>query len=185
MTFANRPWTALISFKKVLMLAFGTGIYITLFPSSWKLSTVYSMPRFILLMFVAIFSMVAWIVFAHKLWEKPTQKGDVQLRKLYNQTTITTLFVIVLIIYIILYCFFIVAIGIFVPPGLFEAGTELKDDPSIKYYFQLTWLITSLGTLAGSIGATSEDESKIRQVTYSYRQINRYYDIQDENEDDK
>lgn len=57
------------------------------------------------------------------------------------------------------------------------------DDPSIKYYFRLTWLITSLGTLAGSIGTTSEDEAKVRQVTYSYRQINRYYEIQDENEE--
>lgn len=185
MTFANRPWSALFSFRKIIMLAFGTGIYITLFPTPWELSTIYSIPRFILLMLVAIFGMVMWIIFAHRLWEKPTQKGDIRLRKLYNYTTILTLSVIVVINYIVLFCFFLAAIGIFVPPSLFEAVTDIDGEASLKYYFLLTWLITSLGTLAGSIGTMSEDEGKIRQITYSYRQINRYYNIQDEDKDDK
>lgn len=184
MTFANRPWTALISFRKILMLAFGTGIYITIFPSSWELSAVYSIERFVVLMFVAIIGMVTWIIFAHKLWEKPSQKGDVRLRKLYNYTTITTLFVIVLINYIVLYCLFLATISIFVPPRLFEVVTDLNETPSIKYYFLFTWLITSLGTLAGSIGTASENEEKIRQITYSYRQINRYYEIDNENDEE-
>jgi len=181
MTVANRPWTALLSFKKILMLAFGTGIYITIFPTPWELSTIYSVPRFILLASFAVLGMVTWIIFAHNLWEKPTKKGDVRLRKLYNYTTITTLLVIILINYVVLFCLFLSAIGIFVPPGLFEAGAELQGDPSIKHYFQLTWLVTSLGTLAGSIGTASEDEDKIRQITYSYRQANRYYEIENEN----
>ena len=185
MTFANRPWSALFYFRKIIMLAFGTGIYITLFPTPWELSTIYSIPRFILLMLVAIFGMVTWIIFAHQLWEKPTHKGDIRLRKLYNYTTISTLSGIVVINYIVLFCFFLAAIGIFVPPSLFEAVTDIDGEASLKYYFQLTWLITSLGTLAGSIGTMSEDEGKIRQITYSYRQINRYYDIQDEDKDDK
>ncbi len=184
MSLANRPWSALISFKKILMLAFGTGIYITLFPTPWELSTIYSVPRFILLMFFSIFSMVIWIIFAHKLWEKPSQKGDVRLRKLYNYTTITTLSMIVFINYVVLYGLFLVTIGIFVPPNLFEAGTDLNSDASIQHYFLLAWLITSLGTLAGSIGTASENETKIKQITYSYRQLNRYYEIQD-NIDDK
>lgn len=182
MTFANRPWTALISFKKVIMLAFGTGIYITIFPSSWELSIVYTIPRFILLTFVALTGMVTWMIFAHNLWEKPTQKGDKRLRNLYNATTFITLSIIVIINYSVLYILFLIALGIFVPAGLFKEVTDLSDDPSIKYYFQLTWIITSLGTLAGSIGTTSENEEKIRQITYSYRQIQRYYDIQDTEE---
>lgn len=182
MTFANRPWTAFVSFKKVLVLAFGTGIYITLFPTPWELSTVYSIARFITAMVVAILSMMIWIIFAHNLWEKPTQKGDVRLRKLYNSTTISTLLLIVLINYIVLFCCFLGAIAIFVPPDLFEAGTKIEN-PSFDYYVKLTWLITSLGTLAGAIGVTSEDESKIRSITYSYRQVNRHYDLEDNKDD--
>src|SRR5690625_1135092 len=85
------------------MLAFGPGIYITIFPTPWELSTIYSVPRFILLTSFAVLGMVTWIIFAHNLWEKPTKKGDVRLRKLYNYTTITTLLVIILINYTVLF----------------------------------------------------------------------------------
>lgn len=185
MTVSNRPWTALASFIKVIMLAFGTGIYITIFPSSWDLSIVYTIPRFLLLTCIALAGMVTWMIFAHNLWEKPTQKGDKRLRNLYNATTIITLSIIVFINYAILYLLFLLALGMFVPPGLFQEVTGLTEEPSIKYYFQLTWIITSLGTLAGSIGTTSANEEKVRQITYSYRQIQRYYDIQDTNENEK
>lgn len=184
MAYANRPWSALISLKKVLMFAFGTGIYITLFTTPWELSTIYSFPRFIILMGVAVGGMTTWMIFAHNLWENPSKKGDRRLRKLYNYTTVITLIFIVFTIYFVLFCFFLGAIAIFVPQGLFAENTDLGDYPAFNYYLRLTWLITSLGTLAGSIGTTSENEEKIRDITYSYRQVNRYYAIQDK-EDDK
>lgn len=182
MTFSNRPWTALKSFKTVLVIAFGTGIYITIFPTPWELSTIYSIPRFISLMFIAIIAMITWIIFAHKLWEKPSHKADFRIRTLYNYTTIATLAVIVVINYAALFIIFVVAIGLFVPPSLFEAITDVEDALTPQYYLQLAWLSTSLGILAGSIGTTGEDEETIRQITYSYRQTNRYYDIQDKKE---
>lgn len=184
MVFANRPWTALSSFKKVLMLAFGTGVYITIFPTPWELSTIYSIPRFLTLMTAAIVAMVVWMIFAHNLWEKPTKKGDKRLRNLYNVTTASTLGIIVLINYIVLFCLFLATLYLFVPSDLFEASTGIGKNPPFKYYLQLTWLSTSLGTLAGSIGTTAEDEEAIRDITYSYRQINRYYEIRDEEDDE-
>lgn len=184
MVFANRPWRALFSFKKVLMLAFGTGIYITLFPTPWELSTIYSIPRFLSLMIAAMVAMVIWMVFAHNLWEKPTKKGDVRLRKLYNVTTFSTLSVIVLINYIALFCLFLATLYIFVPASLFEASTNVDGNASFIHYVRLTWLSTSLGTLAGSIGSAGENEDTIREITYSYRQLNRYYEIQDQHHEE-
>lgn len=182
MIFANRPWRALFSFKKVLMMGFATGIYITIFPTPWELSTIYSIPRFFLLMFTSMIAMVIWITFSHHLWEKPSKKGDIRIRRLYNVTTLSTLSVIVLINYIVLFFLFLATLYIFVPSGLFEASTDISGDATFIYYVRLTWLATSLGTLAGSIGTAAENEDTIRQITYSYRQINRYYDIQEESE---
>lgn len=184
MVFANRPWRALFSFKKVLMLAFGTGIYITLFPTPWELSTIYSVPRFSTLMIAAMIAMVVWMIFAHNLWEKPTKKGDIRLRKLYNITTVSTLSVIVIINYLALFCLFLATLYIFVPAHLFEAATNIDGNASFIHYVRLTWLSASLGTLAGSIGTAGENEDTIREITYSYRQINRYYEIQDQYEKD-
>lgn len=178
MTFANRPWNTLISLKKIIVFALGTGIYITIFPTPWELSMLYTLPRFITLMLVTILGMVIWIIFAHQLWEKRTSKGDPRLRKLYNYTTVTSLIGVMFVNYIILFCLFLATIAVFVPPGLFEIGTNLDGEPSVQHYFRLTWLITSLGTIAGSIGTTSENEKNIQLATYSYRQIARYNEIQ-------
>ncbi|MYL34737.1 hypothetical protein GLW08_02875 [Pontibacillus yanchengensis] len=178
MTFANRPWTALGSFRRVLALAFATGSYISIFKTPWKLSVTYSEERFIILMIIAILSMVAWVIFAHNLWEKPTTKGDKRLRRLYNRTTFLTLCVAVIINYVVLSIMFLGAIAIFVSPELFKAFTGLKEEPSILYYFQLAWLVTSLGTLTGAIGAGLEDELVIRDITYGYRQKRRNSEIQ-------
>src|SRR5699024_5249182 len=185
MVYSNQPWKGFFSFKKVLMFAFGTGVYITIFPTPWELSTIYSISRFITLMAAAIIALVAWMIFAHNLWEKPTKKGDKRLRKLYNITTVSTLGIIVLFNYILLFCIFLATLYLFVPQDLFQFSTDIGKDPAFKYYVQLTWLIASLGTLAGSIVASSEDETTIREITYFYRQINRYYEIQDDSETEK
>src|SRR5699024_12129325 len=93
--------------------------YITIFPTPWELSMLYTLPRFITLMLVTILGMVIWIIFAHQLWEKRTSKGDPRLRKLYNYTTVTSLIGVMFVNYIILFFFFLVSIALFVFPGLF------------------------------------------------------------------
>ncbi|MUV38557.1 hypothetical protein JNUCC1_02411 [Lentibacillus sp. JNUCC-1] len=185
MTFANKPWTALGSFTKVLTLAFATGTYISIFSTPWQLSVAYSIPRFLLLMLLSIAGMVIWIIFAHKLWEKPTDKGQSQFRKLYNLTTVATLTVIVLINYAVLYILFMISIAIFVPENLFEGWTQVDAEASIQYFVRLAWLATSLGTLAGAVGATGEKEERIKHITYSYRQLTRSYELKKKQEKSK
>ncbi|PAV30631.1 hypothetical protein CIL05_05890 [Virgibacillus profundi] len=182
MTFANRPWTALFSFNKLTTLSFATGSYIAIFSTPWKLSIAYTPYRFIALMMLAILGTIIWVIFSHDLWEKATEKGEKRWRDLYNWTTFITLGAIVVINYCLLFFFFLIAIALFVPPELFKAWTGLDEDPSLVYYFGLVWLITSLGTLAGAIGTGVENKEKIRDITYSYRQKQRYYEIEKEEE---
>ena len=178
MTFANRPWMALASFKQILTLAFATGTYISIFSLPWQLSVNYSIPRFMMLMGLSIIGMVTWIIFAHHLWEKASSKSQSQYRILYNITTVMTLMVITIINYAVLYVLFTFSILLFVPEGIFNSWTQGNTDDSLESFMRLAWLITSLGVLAGSVGATVEKEEKIRHVTYSYRQRNRYYEIE-------
>src|SRR5699024_777629 len=107
------------------------------FPTPWELSTIYTLSRFITLMIAALIAMVAWMIFAHNLWEKPTRKGDKRLRKLYNITTISTLGIIVFFIYILLFCIFLATLYLFVRPYLFQPATSAGSDRSFNYYVQL------------------------------------------------
>ncbi len=184
MVFANKPWKAIGAFKKILTLAFATGTYISIFSTPWELSLAYSPLRFIILMLISILGMVIWINFAHNLWEKSSSKSQSQYRLLYNVTTIMTLIVITVINYAVLFVLFTLSISLFVPEGIFDAATKEGADDSIENFVRLAWLTTSLGLLVGAVGATAEKEDKIREVTYSYRQRERYYEIEKQGKSD-
>src|SRR5699024_734752 len=185
MVFANRPWRAIGALKKMLTLAFATGIYISIFSTTCQLSVSYTPKRFIALMILSMLGMVVWIIFAHHLWEKPTSKSQSQYRRLYNVTTVITLFVITFINYLVLFILFLLSISLFVPEGIFDEVINEGADESIENYLRLAWLTTSLSILVGAVGATVEKEEKIREVTYSYRQRNRYYEIEKQDERDE
>lgn len=184
MVFANRPWKALGAFKRILTLAFATGVYISIFSTPWQLSVAYTPSRFILLMTLSILGMVIWIIFAHDLWEKKTSKSQSQYRRLYNVTTVMTLTAITILNYLVIFSLFIISIALFVPEGIFDAATN-EGTGDFENYVNLAWLTASLGLLVGAVGATIEKEEKIRDVTYSYRQRNRYYEIEKQEQNDE
>ncbi|MFD2627247.1 hypothetical protein [Oceanobacillus kapialis] len=186
MTFANRPWAALLSFKKLVMLSFASGAYISIFPNPWVLSVEYSPVRLSILSLLSIFGMVIWIILTHNLWEKPSEHGKKRWRNLYNRTTFLTLTSIVVLNYLVLFSMFLAGMALLVPPELFQLRTSVEGMPSFIYYIKLVWLITSCGTLAGAIGTGLESEERIRNVTYSFRQQQRYYEIgEEENKEEK
>lgn len=185
MVFANRPWQAIGSFKKVLTLSFATGTYISIFSTPWQLSVAYTPTRFVLLMLLSMTGMVVWINIAHNLWEKKSSKSQSQYRILYNVTTIMTLVVITIINYAVLLTLFTLSISLFVPEGIFDAATNEGATSQVESYLRLAWLTASLALLVGAVGATIEKEEVIRSATYSYRQRNRYYEIEKQEESDE
>ncbi len=177
MTIANRPWTILPSFKNVVAIAFATGAYGLIFPTLWKLSISYEIYRFIGLTATAVLGMVIWIIFAHDLWEKKSNENKHQLRWMYNSTTVLTLGTSVVIYYIVLFLLFLIAVSVFVPPDLYQAEADKVVGP--LNYLKLAWLVTSVATFAGAIGAGLENPERVRRSTYSYRQYSRYEEIKE------
>ncbi|GGM29259.1 hypothetical protein GCM10011351_14160 [Paraliobacillus quinghaiensis] len=177
MTHANRPWTIVSSFKPIIAVAFATGAYVLIFPTLWKLSVSFSVYRLIGLMSVAVVSMVIWMVVSHHLWEKQSEKSKKKLRRLYNYATITTLTIAVCSYYVMLFIIFLVAIMFFVPPDLFSSTTNIEGTVDLTTFVKLAWLATSVATIAGSIGASVENEELVRNVAYGYRQNRRYREM--------
>lgn len=185
MTFLNEPWTDLWNFKTITALAFATGTYISIYRTPWELSLDYSMWRLILLMVIAVFGMVGWLIYTHNLWEKRTTKNQPTYRRLYNFTTLLTLLWMTLVIYVAVSVLLIVSILVFVPMGLFETWTEVDRDVKWPDYLNLIWFNASLGILAGAFGSTVEDEEKVRSVTYSYRQMYRHRQLEQEAQEEE
>ncbi|WP_353979152.1 hypothetical protein [Salinicola endophyticus] len=165
---ANRPWTILPAFRRIVAVAFATGAYGLIFPTLWRLSAAYEGYRFVLLMVAAIAAMVIWLILDHGLWEPQRYTGSPHLTRLYNLTTLLTLLLGVFCYYAILFALFLVAVILFVPASLLEATVE----SSISWWNfpALAWLATSVATVAGALGSSLESDETIRGATYGYRQ---------------
>lgn len=186
MAVANRPWTIMPSFKGIVALAFASGAYGLIFPTLWQLSVTYEIPRFFGLMVASILAMNIWIVFAHNLWERPIKHSTNSFRGLYNAATIITLTTSILMYYIVLFFLFLVAVTVFVPPDLY--GSQTDKNIELGDYLKLAWLVTSVATVAGSIGSGLEKTDEVGKITYGYRQYIRYEQMkqnQKKEEEDK
>ncbi|MFD1361238.1 hypothetical protein [Lentibacillus salinarum] len=185
MTHANSPWSIIPAFKRVMAVAFATGAYGLIFPTLWRLSVSYETTRFVLLTLGAIIGMVVWIIFAHNLWEKPSEKNDRKMRLLYNAATLMTLTVAVSVYYAMLLAMFLMAVAFIVPPELFSDVTGLEEEAAgFSHFFHLGWLITSVATVAGAIGSGLESETTVRNIMYGYRQQQRSKEMDYYGEDD-
>jgi hypothetical protein len=177
MVLANRPWKMLPAFKGAIAAAFATGAYALIIPSIWLLADAVGWGRLLLLMVAAIVAMVAWIVVAHNLWERPDNNEQRKWAALYNGVTVLTIGAAVLCAYALLFALIFLAAVVFVPGGYFQ--TTLKHPVGFAEYLTLAWLGTSLATVAGALGASLEHEETVRQASYGYRQRLRHEDNND------
>jgi hypothetical protein len=180
MVLANRPWKMLPAFKGAIAAAFATGAYALVITTLWLLADSVGWARLLLLMVTAIVAMVAWIIVAHHLWERPDEPDQRGWAALYNGVTVLTVSVAVLAAYAILFALIFLAAWVFVPGSYFQ--TILKHPVGFGEYLTLSWLAASLATVAGALGASLEDEETVREASYGYRQRRRH-ETEDEAQD--
>jgi len=182
MVLANRPWKMLPAFKGAIAAAFATGAYVLAISSMWLLADAVGFLRLLALMTVAIVAMVAWIIIAHHLWERPEDPQQRRWAPLYNGVTVLSVSAAVLLAYAILFALLFVAAWVFVPGSYFQS--TLKHPIGFGEYLTLSWLGASLATVAGALGASLEDEERVREASYGYRQRRRHEDDDDDPEDE-
>lgn len=180
MTYANEPWKAVTSFKKVIALGLATGTYISIFSTPWQLSVEYEWSRFVIFMLLSFIGMVGWLIYVHNFWETPSPKTKKIYRYLYNSTTLLTMLCLVFLSYIILFFLLLTSIVLFVPDNLFESWGYASESYSISNYLRLSWFISSAGFLAGALGTVMEEETTIKKLTYTSRQMSRNKEIQEQ-----
>jgi hypothetical protein len=171
MVLANRPWRMLPAFKGAIAAAFATGAYALVITTLWVLADSVGWARLLLLMVTAIVAMVAWIIVAHHLWERPEDPDQQKWAALYNGVTVLTVTSAVLCAYAILFALILLAAWVFVPGDYFQS--ILKHPVGFGEYLTLSWLAASLATVAGALGASLEDEETVRKAAYGYRQRRR------------
>src|SRR5690625_2913236 len=180
MTQSNRPMSIMGSFKKILATAFTTGTFGLIFTTMWNLGIILSAVRLTGLMTAAVSAMTIWIIFNHNLWEGSSAGNEKRLRRLYNMTTLSSLFISVTAYYVLLWVFFLTATLVLIPPEVLQASVSIEEEPGLIHYVRIAWVATSISTIAGAIGAGMENEEMVRDITYGYRQKRRDNGIQNQ-----
>lgn len=167
----NRPWRLVPSLSRALAAAAATAAFGIFYSSIWSMAAALSPVRLASVSVVAISAMVVWLLVQNSLWEHPQGRRARERAVLYNSSTVLTLFVGVACMYALLFALTLLAAATVIDAGYLQR--ILGHPVGMGDYISLTWLSTSMGTVAGALGASVESEEAVRRATYGRRELER------------
>jgi hypothetical protein len=133
----------------------------------WRISDSLSAVRLTALTLLSLGIIVASLIVMHDLWERSGPELARDQVILFNAATGLTLVIGVASLSLALFCVTLAGAGLLITPGVFSAA--LGSDVGVGNYLALAWLASSLGTLAGALGAGLESDVAIREAAYARR----------------
>lgn len=174
----NRPWRLIPSLSSAFAAAAGTAAFGIFFSSIWTMADSLTPLRLILINILSIAAMIVWLVTYNGLWERPARQRPRLDASMYNSATAFTLAIGVTCFYALLFAVTGLGAAVVIPASFMES--TLGHPVTFHDYLTLAWLATSMGTIAGALGSSFEDDSAIRQATYGRREVERYAKTHDE-----
>lgn len=180
MVFANRPGRLFPAMKGTVAAAFATAAFSLATSDTWELGSSLGVARLLVLMVFSIVTLTVWIIVAHGLWERSTRQGSPELKRLYNAATALTLSVTTISAYAGLFALTFAAAWGLLPSSLLQS--MLMQPTSLGLYLALGWLAASLATFASALGSGLEDDERVKNATFGYRQKRRAEESKEESQ---
>lgn len=168
---SNRPWHLVPRLSSAMAAALATGAFGVFYTSIWTMADFLSPQRLATISLLSILIMGSWLVLHNGLWESPLGASHAQKRVVYNVATLMTIFTAILLMYLAL--FVIILAGSLVIIDARFLAAELGHPVGFGEYVNLSWLSASLGTVAGAVGSSLDDEEAVRKATFSQREYER------------
>jgi Ca2+/Na+ antiporter len=163
---ANRPGRALLGLSKLLVGAFGTAAFALTTETIWQMGDALGGLRLTVVMLLGLAALVAWLIVAHDLWEKPDRETSAELARLFNVGTVLTLTLATAVSYVVLFAGTLFAASLLIDTSVLQQ--TLQRPVHVSDYLTLAWIISSLATVGGAIGSGMEDEETVRAAAYGY-----------------
>jgi hypothetical protein len=163
---ANRPGRALLGLSKLLVGAFGTAAFALTTSTIWQMGDALDGVRLTVIMLLGLTALVAWLIVAHDLWEKPDRGLSAELARLFNLGTLFTLGLAAVVSYAVLFAGTVLTAALLIDASVLEQ--TLQRPVGFTDYLTLGWIISSLATVGGAIGSGLEDEDSVRAAAYGY-----------------
>ncbi|RAO62573.1 hypothetical protein [Micromonospora saelicesensis] len=163
---ANRPGRALLGLSKLLVGAFGTAAFALTTDTIWQMGAALGGLRLAVIMLLGLTALVAWLIVAHDLWEKPSRETPTELARLFNLGTILTLTLATVLSYVALFVGTVLVAALLIDTSVLEQ--ILQRPVHFTDYLTLAWITSSLATVGGAIGSGLENEETVRAAAYGY-----------------
>jgi uncharacterized membrane protein len=167
---ANRPWRLIAGLSRAIVGALGLDIFGVASPGVWIIADHLAWWRLAIIGVTSIVVISASLIAAHRLWERRySTRPETQARvALFNLATAISVALGVLTLYLALFVINVVASAVLVTPSALEK--QLGHPVDVSTYLGLAWLVTSLATLGGALGAALENDRTVRQAAYGYHE---------------
>lgn len=169
----NRPWRLVPSLDRAIAAAAATTAFPIFYSSIWGMANQSGLWRLLAVNVLAVGSMVGWLVVHNDLWERTAPTDNQGPALMYNLATCLTLLIGVVCMYVLLFALTMVAATVVISAGYL--GHVLGHPADVMSYVKIAWIASSMGTVAGALGAGLESEASIRQATYSRRVHERWH----------
>ena len=167
----NRPWRIVPGLSSAMAAAAATGAFGVFYTSIWSMADYLSPLRLAAVSLLSITIMTIWLISYNNLWERPVGGLRTERRVTYNAATLVTILIAVSAMYVGLFALILGAALIVIDGDYlsFQLGYATHFDE----YVNLAWLSASMGTIAGALGSSLDDEEAVRKATFSSREYQR------------
>ena len=155
-----------------LAAAAAAGAFGIFYNSIWQMSAALSTGRLLMIGLLAVSLMVLWLLQSNGLWERAGRAGPTEVFVYYNVSTVVTLFLLVLGLYLTLFVVILGASLVVIDPGFMA---EIMGGPvSFSNYVDIASLgRAAMGVVAGGLGTSFDERTDIRQLTHGRREMQR------------
>ena len=116
---------------------------------------------------VSLVAIVVFLIVAHGLWERSADGIGHEQAILFNLATTVTLVIGVACLYGALFVLGLAGARLAVDRDVLSGGIGHRAD--LATYLRITWMASSLATVAGALGAGLESDAAVREAAYGYR----------------
>lgn len=164
MVAANQPWRLSLRLSRALTGAIAAGVFGLVTADIWRLSDAYGWDRLAGTALVSIGATVATLIIGAELWEPMVNRAVRKQVILFNIATVVTVMIGVTVLYAALYILALIAAYWFVVPQIWR--DQVGHPASLRDYFELAWLTSSLAMIGGALGAALEPDEAVRAAAY-------------------
>lgn len=163
---ANRPWRLIARLSRALVAAVAGVVFALVTSDIWRLADALGPLRLGALTVISLAAIVAFLIVAHGLWSRPAGGSAREQAILFNVVTTLTLIIGVVSLYVALFVLAFASAGLTLDQHVLSQS--LGHHATLVSYLKITWMVSSLATVAGALGSGLESDATVREAAYGY-----------------